>query len=800
MTARYKGMDVNAATVQNLLRTINSMSKRTKRQSATDDALTKIRSIIGLYRPQLIKRGVDVSVPELVIEALAAPVPSITTHNFNYKYDYGGGAASIPHQSYDAFGQPIASAPPPPSPFAPPPEQQPRQRPQTRSNQEPSLEPMDLEELNGAIENTCKRLDTDSMKALVSTLVKMSDKYFKNNTFAEALKRLYCFDRRYDEAQRSANDMEDLLACINKNTNRDYRDLSQICNILSSLYETCKQLYIRFFNLSSELEFDTIDLDRAAAEIVSRVDRLRAYERAYSAVVLATSDMRNPLVEFPDTRLMTVDLDNFNEQLVRFLTTRTINLRDEERQRVEREDRYKNDIAELKRQTGMISDLQRDRDELSSLAESYRVQLEALRERAKNDKDEFEDYRRRTEETQRRTVDEDKLVAMYKTLKSQYDDNLRAYEQLVAHTETLNRRIEALTAECDRENVEGDEIRMLKQTVNALRDTQADDQATISTLTQTLERYQNNYLQSVINQQTLGYESQVEQLNAMRSAYEQQKMEIERVSEMLRQQLDENRILQEARARARAAEAQIREQMSDMEIRHQAEIDKFKTTEKAPANELVMYSERRSSPRSRPYNTRSRKRRAETPIETPESPSQPNSLASGTNIPWHLVSRYEAYPVTSNVTIPTQAISDTTADQTLITTAAASTAQDESDDPYAINVRRYSIIREILDNPTALTWTLSTIVDDIENSRPSYGYAYLVRRLGVEAFVKYVNRFLSPDRLIGLSRNILNLIRADYENVQRSDTSAIDEVHLREQQYNMINRIIVDYQAQTMIE
>nr|QHN73917.1 hypothetical protein [Spodoptera litura nucleopolyhedrovirus] len=790
MTAKYKGMDVNAATVQNLLRTINSMSKRTKRQSATDDALTKIRSIIGLYRPQLIKRGVDVSVPELVIEALAAPVPSITTHNFNYKYDYGGAApASIPQQSYDAFGQPITSA------FAPSPEQQ---RPQTtRSEQRlPSVEPMDLEELNSAIENTCKRLDTDSMKSLVSTLVKMSDKYFKNNTFAEALKRLYCFDRSYDEAQRSANDMEDLLACINKNTNRDYRDLSQICNILSSLYETCKQLYIRFFNLSSELEFDTIDLDRAAAEIVSRVDRLRAYERAYSAVVLATRDMRNPLVEFPDTRLMTADLDRFNEELVRFLTTRTVNLRDEERQRVEREDRYKNDIAELKRETGRIADLERDRDELSSLAESYRVQLEELRERSKNDKDEFENYRRQTEEIQRRTVADDKLIAMYKTLKSQYDENLQAYEQLVAHTETLNRRIEALTIECDRENVEGDEIRMLKQTVNALRETQADDQATISTLTQTLERYQNNYLQNVINQQTLGYESQVEQLNAMRSAYEQQKTEIERVSEMLRQQLEENRILQEARARARAAEAQIREQMSDMEIRHQAEIDRLKPTDSrehsTPTNELVMYSDRRSSPRSRPYNTRSRKRRAETPIETPEPPPRPTIM----DIPWHLVSQYEAYPATSNVTIPTQ---NTVTDQTLITTATTASS-DETDDPYAINVRRYSIIREILNNPAALTWTLSTIVSDIENSRPSYGYAYLVRRLGVEAFVKYANLHLPPDRLIGLSRNILSLIRSDYENVQRSDTSVIDETNLREQQYNMINRIIVDYQAQTMIE
>ncbi|AKC91698.1 ac66 [Lambdina fiscellaria nucleopolyhedrovirus] len=104
---KYMNMDVNASTIKNLLQTINTMSRQCKKQRANNESLERIRSIIYSYRPDMKMRGVDLPVPDLVMETFAlmgphgAPnsLPNQITHNFNYKYDYntnfGAGQAGI---------------------------------------------------------------------------------------------------------------------------------------------------------------------------------------------------------------------------------------------------------------------------------------------------------------------------------------------------------------------------------------------------------------------------------------------------------------------------------------------------------------------------------------------------------------------------------------------------------------------------------------------------------------------------------------------------------------------------------
>lgn len=772
--ARYKGTDINAATVQNLLRTINSMSKRTKRQSATDDTLSKIRSIIGLYRPHLINRN-SASVPELVIEALAAPNANQVTHNFNYKYDYNTGAttATPAGVSYDNFGQPVPPPPPPPNaaPGAPSP---------GFGVGRASIDRADLDELNTAIDATCKTTDTPDIRALVSTLIKMSDKYFSDNALSDALKRLYCVDRRLNEAQRAANDMDSLLQCINKSTNRNYPDLSQICDILTNLYETCKSLYARFFKINSELEFDTLNLEQAATRIIERVDRLIEFERAYRSLVQASSEANNTLVEFPDRRLIDTNLRAFNDQFRRFMTTRTVavssrnNGLEHEAKLAEIAERHRVDTRLLRERADRLDRVAEERDALRNDLQQVRSEMETLRERARNDRDAFDQRLAEAANAQSVKNDKDKIMELYTTVKRQYDQNMNEQEDTVnafqAQIVSLTRQVAALTAECNRDNAESDEINLLRQSVSSLRETVANDQINISTLNNELEQYRNNFLERIINDQVLGYNKEIEQINTLRAGFDQQKNEIQRLMNNLQQQLDENRMLQEARARLRASEAGLQEQHNELqtEIRRLNEqIDRMRQDEQGNGREVASYTGRN---RARPYNTRQRGRIRDVAIPMPAQPP-----VTRVEVPWDSIESVDIQEANMQV-VPAESLYP---GNELITTAPSANI----DHPFGRYVAESYILQDTLSNYLKIRWVVYHVLSDIRGNRPSIGYAQLVRRLGLESFVQYVNLMYPQFRI---TLNNLDEIRADFSVIQSQQPNDIDEDTLVSQEVERV--------------
>ncbi|AXU41516.1 desmoplakin [Alphabaculovirus altermyunipunctae] len=821
--ARYKGTDINAATVQNLLRTINSMSKRTKRQSATDDTLSKIRSIIGLYRPNLINRT-NLSVPELVIEALASPyggaigMPNQITHNFNYKYDYNTGAATAAMANaaqqpqpvlFDAFGQPL-----PPQPFVPPPAPVPQPADSVNNRQTPTSQPQppppndtgnrnyiqldeaDLNELNTIIDRACAGINLSGMRDLISVLVKLSDRYFRNNALASALKRLYCLDSRFDDAQRCVNDMDDLLQCINKNTNRNYRDLSQICDIMTTLYEIAKNIYIRMFSISNELEFDTVNIVEMSSRLIRRVDEVQRFERAYRSIVMATRDLPNIIVEFPDQTLINSDFDLFHDQFIKFLTTRVIDPKFENYRYNYKEiddlnniiERQTNDIQDLKVKADRVGHFERERDQLNEVIERLRNDLDKCETQAANDRREVKRLMEILSDEKQIKLNNQKFLELHEKANEQNVRTLRELQRCEDTVREKNRTIRDLEAECDTRNYESDQNSLLQQQIAYLQNSLADSAATITVLTDKFNEYRNQYLQSIVNEQLLGYNDQLQKLSDMRNAIEQYKHEMERLQTLLRTQVNENRSLVEKVARSKAREIQLQTRLNESEH------------ETAKCNELMEQTKRTmnlnksrvassrsdrvqtGSARSRYYNTRQRARqiRQQQRRRSIEDITESSSAASSESpMPLALVtvpqqmeiqqqSQTEANPpinfewanlnvdslVTEDLNIQ---INDTT-NATSKTLTAVQVPMDN--EPFYRYVQKYQILQEILTYRNAIVWVVYHTMYDIMYDRPSTGFSRLVRRLGFEQFINYVNR-LYPDLQINVARNI-SLIRADY--------------------------------------
>ncbi|AAR28847.1 ORF83 [Leucania separata nucleopolyhedrovirus] len=856
--ARYKGTDINAATVQNLLRTINTMSKRTKRQSATDDTLTKIRSIIGVYRPNLVNRT-NLSVTELLIEALANPyggggVPNQITHNFNYKYDYNTGAATAamaamntPAQ-FDAFGHPLPPQPAPvpqpaaaavpvapaATPIVPP--------PASESPRLVQVDDADLIELNTIIDRACAGIDLAGMRALVSMMVKLSDKYLRSNALASALKRLYCLDSRFDDAQRCVNDMDDLLQCINKNTNRNYRDLSQVCEIMTSLYEISKNIYIRMFGLSNELEFDTIDIVEMSSRLIRRVDEVQRFERAYRSIVMATRDMPNIIVAFPDQSLIDTDFDEFHDRFIKFLTTRVIDPKfesyrynykdiDELNQTIERQ---LNDIQDLKVKADRVGHFERERDQLNGVIERLRNDLDKSESRAANDRQEVKRLTELLNDEKQIKLNNEKFLELHQKANEQNVKTLRELQKCEDSIREKNRIIRNLEAECDVQNYESDQNSLLQQQITFLQNTQADNAATITVLTNKLDEYRNQYLQSIVTDHLLNYNGQLQKLSDMRNAIEQYKHETERLQSMLRTQVAENRTLVEKTARSKAREISLQTQLNNAE--HQVKlnmetIEKYKYkagATKKPSDRIA----KTGSARSQYYNTRQRARQRklekqqrrrrsielgdttesssvdsmsmalapmsqelvtvpeQIEIQQPQQQPGPYPLAvmrlEESNrirviIPWETMNIEPLVAEDMNMQIQTP---------NPITSVSLVTANTPIDDePFYRYSLQFEVLQEIFKYRTAIVWVAYNTLQDIVNDRPSKGVARLIRRLGFEQFLNYASK-IHPDLIINVD-NVISLIRDDYAREMNKPTITVSEqASIMEEELSIINTYI----------
>lgn len=257
---RYINADVS---VDNLLRTIDSMSRQCRSRNETESELARVRSIITLYRPHLQNR-VDLQVAELVLEALMPPNGAQQiTHNFNYKYDYNTNSAAAPPPPFfpvapprptDAFGAPIApseptpASPPPPKADAPNPIQQnvyinsageaarpssPRPPPPASGGGAVALMQVDdADEL--ALKNDYDTLTREytlvSYKRLVRTLVAVSQKYIINDLFVRGLAKLCSVELLLN------NDLGALVDCINREAALNIRpDTPDLCRLLVAM-------------------------------------------------------------------------------------------------------------------------------------------------------------------------------------------------------------------------------------------------------------------------------------------------------------------------------------------------------------------------------------------------------------------------------------------------------------------------------------------------------------------------------------------------------------------------------------
>nr|AMO27751.1 desmoplakin [Lymantria dispar multiple nucleopolyhedrovirus]QDE14937.1 ac66 [Lymantria dispar multiple nucleopolyhedrovirus] len=261
---RYINADVS---VDNLLRTIDSMSRQCRSRNETESELARVRSIITLYRPHLQNR-VDLQVAELVLEALMPPAGAQQiTHNFNYKYDYNTNSAAAPPPPFfpvaparptDAFGAPIAPSEPTPAapptkadapnpiqqnvyinsageaarPSSPTPRPPPPPPPASGGGAVALMQVDDADEL--ALKNDYDTLTREytlvSYKRLVRTLVAVSQKYIINDLFVRGLAKLCSVELLLN------NDLGALVDCINREAALNIRpDTPDLCRLLVAM-------------------------------------------------------------------------------------------------------------------------------------------------------------------------------------------------------------------------------------------------------------------------------------------------------------------------------------------------------------------------------------------------------------------------------------------------------------------------------------------------------------------------------------------------------------------------------------
>lgn len=445
---RYINADVS---VDNLLRTIDSMSRQCRSRNETESELARVRSIITLYRPHLQNR-VDLQVAELVLEALMPPNGAQQiTHNFNYKYDYNTNAAAAPPPPFfpvapprptDAFGAPIApseptpaSPPPPPKADAPNPIQQnvyinsageaarpssPNPRPPPPASGAVALMQVDdADEL--ALKNDYDTLTREytlvSYKRLVRTLVAVSQKYIINDLFVRGLAKLCSVELLLN------NDLGALVDCINREAALNIRpDTPDLCRLLVAMIRG-------FFILASSATRQEYTLARydSAALVEEEVWSVKtALDQRMSRLADELETARDKLTQTA-SRLNRAELELRESRETTLMLKRQVEMNEALR----RPARFDDELAQSRDQS---LELDRERRRVRDLeVELDRAQRD-LESVAARHSDELGRARRELESAKERHASE--LVRARRELREQHDNDIK---QLRLEADTARR-------------------------------------------------------------------------------------------------------------------------------------------------------------------------------------------------------------------------------------------------------------------------------------------------------------------------------------------------------------------------
>ncbi|ADD73787.1 desmoplakin-like protein [Lymantria xylina nucleopolyhedrovirus] len=522
--ARYINADVS---VDNLLRTIDSMSRQCRSRNETESELARIRSIITLYRPHLQNR-VDLQVAELVIEALMPPNNAQQiTHNFNYKYDYNTNAAPpfntnaappppppppffpvVPARPTDAFGAPIAPSEPTPTPpskspnpiqqnvyinstgeAARPPSQNPKPPPPA-SGAVARMQTDDADQL--ALQNDYDALTREytlvSYKRLIRTLVTVSQKYIINDLFVRSLVKLCSIELLLN------NDLGALVDCINREMLLNIRyDTPDLCRLLVALirgfFTLASSVMQREFSLT---QYDSVVLvEEQVWSVKTTLDQkmnmlfeeLEASRNALSETVLKLNRVQLELNEARRNASMLKNQVNMNEAL---------------RQRPAL---LGNDLAQSRdralevqsRDLVLESELEKERSRARSLEEELaraRRELDSVSERQAG-----ENVRAQRDLESAQTRHADELARVRRELRERHDNDIkqvRLESQAARRAETsakrqqtedllnnLNSRLEAQTSMNVRLQTEAEELADVNARLRAEIDSFQRDSRTI---------------------------------------------------------------------------------------------------------------------------------------------------------------------------------------------------------------------------------------------------------------------------------------------------------------------------------
>lgn len=445
---RYINADVS---VDNLLRTIDSMSRQCRSRNETESELARVRSIITLYRPHLQNR-VDLQVAELVLEALMPPNGAQQiTHNFNYKYDYNTNSAAAPPPPFfpvapprptDAFGAPIApseptpaSPPPPPKADAPNPIQQnvyinsageaarpssPNPRPPPPASGAVALMQVDdADEL--ALKNDYDTLTREytlvSYKRLVRTLVAVSQKYIINDLFVRGLAKLCSVELLLN------NDLGALVDCINREAALNIRpDTPDLCRLLVAMIRG-------FFILASSATRQEYTLARcdSAALVEEEVWSVKtALDQRMSRLADELETARDKLTQTA-SRLNRAELELRESRETTLMLKRQVEMNEALR----RPARFDDELAQSRDQS---LELDRERRRVRDLeVELDRAQRD-LESVAARHSDELGRARRELESAKERHASE--LVRARRELREQHDNDIK---QLRLEADTARR-------------------------------------------------------------------------------------------------------------------------------------------------------------------------------------------------------------------------------------------------------------------------------------------------------------------------------------------------------------------------
>ncbi|AKR17358.1 desmoplakin [Urbanus proteus nucleopolyhedrovirus] len=344
--SKYKNTDVNANTVQTLLRTINTMSRKCNSSNENEQTVSRIRSIIFLHRPNLISRA-ELDTPELVTEALSTSVGVAReiTHNYNYKYDYNTNAYPVNFTQPPPHQQVLQQQPTFPSQLNAnsyanetnahnfrntivPPNTQitfNQINPNDLTSMQPSvtrndnfrggsrnnddddaptvakvvLNQNDSLELEKNYEQMLRLPTTQSFRQMIQSLIAVSERYIQSFIFTRSLIKIQSFEELFKN-----KDITNLLLCIQRDSQIIIVDSPDLCSIFVTILTT----FINVYKIVVDNNF-----------ILTRIDSVSSIN-TYAQTLLSRIETRASSILPGQSQEMQTMQENYNQLQENLLT------------------------------------------------------------------------------------------------------------------------------------------------------------------------------------------------------------------------------------------------------------------------------------------------------------------------------------------------------------------------------------------------------------------------------------------------------------------------------------------------